>query len=517
MRSSGILMPVFSLPGKYGIGCFSKKAYEFVDFLSEAGQTLWQILPLGPTSYGDSPYQSFSTFAGNPYFIDLEELVRMGLLKEDEINEKGLDKKHGKIDYAFQYNTRFDLLRKAYERSDISNDPEFKKFISDEADWLEDYALYMAVKATFDNKSLEFWDNDIRVRKPDALETYREKYKKDVLFFEFMQYEFDREWKKLKAYANSKGVSIIGDIPIYVSADSADVWANPRLFQLDGDLRPTRVAGCPPDDFAVKGQLWGNPLYDWEYHEKTGYDWWKKRMAKCAALYDIIRIDHFRGFDHFYSIPADAEDAINGKWIEGPGAKLFKQLQPELDKTNTGIIAEDLGFITDSVRELVKDTGYPNMKVIEFAFDPEDKGGTNDFLPFNYDKNCIAYTGTHDNETVMAWLKRIDKKTYKYVEKYVGGYTKGRKELAKAVVREVIASPAKFAIIPIQDYLLLGEEGRINTPSTLGGNWEWRVDENALTDKLAKHIKSLTSMYGRNYIPKNKESEKGDNDVSPVQ
>ena len=508
MRSSGILMPVFSLPGKYGIGCFSKKAYEFVDFLSEAGQSLWQILPLGPTSYGDSPYQSFSTFAGNPYFIDLEELVKAGLLQESEIKETGLDKKTGKIDYAFLYNTRFGLLRRAYERSDIEKNAEFKKFVDAESEWLEDYALYMAIKASFNNQSLESWDEDIRTREPEALKEYSDKYRDDTLFFEFIQFEFDREWKKLKAYANSKGVSIIGDIPIYVSADSADVWANPKLFQLDKDLRPTRVAGCPPDDFAVKGQLWGNPLYDWEYHEKTGYDWWKKRMEKCADLYDVIRIDHFRGFDQFYSIPGDAGDAVNGKWIDGPGIKLFKALQPELDKKGTGIIAEDLGFVTDTVRKLVKDTGYPNMKVIEFAFDPEDDARTNDFLPFNYDKNCIAYTGTHDNETVMEWLTRVDKKTYKYIRKYIGGSVKIKKDIARSIIKEVIASPAQYAIIPIQDYLLLGEEGRINTPSTLGGNWEWRVDEHMLTDKLARKIKYLTSMYGRNYVSKETETDK---------
>ena len=499
-------MPVFSLPGKYGIGCFSKKAYDFIDFLSEAGQSLWQILPLGPTSYGDSPYQSFSTFAGNPYFIDLEELIKIGLLQESEINETGLNKKTGKIDYAFLYNTRFDLLRKAYERANIKNNPEFQNFINSESEWLEDYALYMAIKASFNNRSLEFWDKDIRIREPKALKKYSDKYSDDVLFFEFIQFEFDREWKKLKAYANSKGVSIIGDIPIYVSGDSADVWANPKLFQLDQDLRPTRVAGCPPDDFAVKGQLWGNPLYDWEYHEKTDYDWWKKRMEKCADLYDVIRIDHFRGFDQFYSIPGDAEDAVNGKWINGPGTKLFRALQPELDKKGTRIIAEDLGFITDTVRKLVKETGYPNMKVIEFAFDPEDEARTNDFLPFNYDKNCVAYTGTHDNETVMAWLNRIDKKTYKYIRKYVGGLIKRKSDVARSIIKEVIASPAKYAIIPIQDYLLLGEEGRINIPSTLGGNWQWRLDEHMLTSKLAREIRNLTSMYGRNYVLNGKES-----------
>ncbi|MBP7060083.1 MAG: 4-alpha-glucanotransferase [Lachnospiraceae bacterium] len=508
MRSSGILMPVFSLPGKYGIGCFSKKAYEFIDFLSEAGQSLWQILPLGPTSYGDSPYQSFSTFAGNPYFIDLEELIKIGLLQESEIKETGLDKKTGKIDYEFLYNTRFDLLRKAYERADIENNPEFQNFVNNESEWLEDYALYMAVKASFNNRSLEFWDKDIRIREPKALKKYSDKYRDDVLFFEFIQFEFDREWKKLKAYANSKGVSIIGDIPIYVSGDSADVWANPKLFQLDQELRPIRVAGCPPDAFAVKGQLWGNPLYDWEYHKETDYDWWKKRMEKCADLYDVIRIDHFRGFDQFYSIPGDAEDAVNGKWINGPGTKLFRALQPELDKKGTRIIAEDLGFITDTVRKLVKETGYPNMKVIEFAFDPDDDARTNDFLPFNYDKNCVAYTGTHDNETVMAWLKRIDKRTYQYIRKYVGGLFESKRDVARSIIKEVIASPAKYAIIPIQDYLLLGEEGRINIPSTLGGNWQWRLDENMLTPKLARKIRNLTSMYGRNYVSKEKASNK---------
>ena len=496
-RSSGILMPIFSLPGNYGIGGFSKEAYEFVDFLKESGQKLWQILPLGPTSYGDSPYQSFSTFAGNPYFIDLDALVEEKLLTKDECKKYEVKNSQKEIHYDKLYTKRFEVLRIAYSRFDANKDKNFKTFVNRNKDWLPDYALFMAVKGTFGDQGLPAWDRDIRVREPKALAKYQKELKDEVLFFEFLQYEFDKQWFALKKYANKNGIKIIGDIPIYVSADSSDVWSNPKLFELDEDMNPINVAGCPPDDFAVKGQLWGNPLYDWKYHEETGFAWWKKRIEKCSEWYDIIRIDHFRGFDSYYSIKGTAEDAVKGKWRKGPGYKLFKALQEELEKNETGIIAEDLGFITDSVRRLVKKTGFPNMKVLEFAFGPSEDGETNDFLPFNYTPNCIAYTGTHDNSTVKGWLGIIDKKTRSYVADYLNVNPKNDDEIVDGMVRAVLSSPADYAVIPLQDYLGLDDSARINIPSTLGGNWIWRASKKDISRKLAKRINALTKTYSR--------------------
>jgi 4-alpha-glucanotransferase len=510
MRKSGILCPVFSLTGKYGIGSFSREAYEFVDFLAKAGQTYWQILPLGPTSYGDSPYQSFSTYAGNPYFIDLDELKRQKLLTDEELKEADLGSNPEDIDYGKLYQNRFPLLRKAFGRIGSETRDKVLAYRKENQDWVEDYALYMAVKATFDNVALSEWDDDIRLRKPEAMERYRKECREDVDFYIWLQYEFYREWNALKGYANKKGIRIIGDIPIYVSADSADVWAHPELFELDEDYRPTHVAGCPPDGFTADGQLWGNPVYRWDYHKKTGYEWWKMRIGKSALLYDVIRIDHFRGFDQYYSIPGDAVNARHGKWVDGPGMDLFKALKPVLEEKNVGIIAEDLGFITDTVRKLVKDSGFPNMKVLEFAFDVRDTGSANDYLPFNYPRNCVAYTGTHDNETMVGWLLGLDKETFDYVREFADAPKKAdAKEVCRKMVRIALASPADTAIIPIQDHLGLDNSARINTPSTLGNNWRWRMKDGVLTEKLAKEIYKITRIYGRApVLPKEDEEEK---------
>ena len=358
MRTCGILLPVASLPGPYGIGCFSREAYRFIDFLVEAKQTYWQILPIGPTSYGDSPYQSFSTFAGNPYFIDLEELIRQGLLTEEECRAVDFGEDPASIDYEKLYLGRFGLLRKAFSRSNVEQRDDYREFCSRHAFWLEDYALYMAIKARYGGKSYLLWPKEIRDRDEEALLRCRKELDRDVALYCYIQYEFYRQWEKLKAYANEKGLFLIGDIPIYVAPDSADVWANPELFQMkDGKL--TAVAGCPPDGFSPDGQLWGNPLYDWGYHRSEGYRWWIRRMAHCRKLYDVIRIDHFRGFDQYYSIPAGEETAATGQWEDGPGMQLFQALREELGEMQ--IIAEDLGFITDTVRQLVKDTGFPNI------------------------------------------------------------------------------------------------------------------------------------------------------------
>ena len=407
MRASGILLPVFSLWSPNGIGCFSREAYQWVDFLVKAGQRYWQILPLGPTSFGDSPYQSFSTYAGNPYFIDLEALVKEKLLTRAQINAADMGSDERYIDYGKLYHERMPLLKKAYQKSKKTPDPAFVEFWTKNAWWLDDYALFMAVKDVFGGASWDQWAEDIRFRWDNAIWYYKETYKEEVGFYAWLQYIFAKQWRALKDYANEKGVKIIGDLPIYVAYDSADVWAHPELFQLRDDRMPAAVAGCPPDGFSADGQLWGNPLYRWERHRNTGYVWWIGRIEQCFQMYDVVRIDHFRGFDEYYSIPAGDRTAVNGRWEKGPGMELFRAIKNRLGQKE--IIAEDLGYMTDSVRRMVKESGYPNMKVLEFAFDSRDSSGANDYLPHNYETNCVAYTGTHDNETVLGWLSSIKK------------------------------------------------------------------------------------------------------------
>ena len=494
-RSSGILLPVSALPGKYGIGCFAKEAYAFVDFLEAAGQKLWQILPLGQTSYGDSPYQSFSTFAGNPYFISLEALIEEGVLTQSECDEADFGDDETSIDYGKMYAARYVILRKAFERSHLETDADYAKFCEENSFWLDDYALYMAVKADHDAKCWSEWEDDIRLRKPEALEAYREKLAQDIAFYQYLQYKFSRQWEQLKNYANEKGIQIVGDLPIYVAFDSSDAWANPQLFQFDEDCKPIAVAGCPPDGFSATGQLWGNPLYDWPAHKKTGYEWWIRRMATCYKLYDIIRIDHFRGFDSYYAIPAGAPTAESGAWEDGPGYELFETIEKRLGKLN--IIVEDLGFITDSVRELVAKTGWPNMKVLEFAFDSRDDTGANDYIPYVYNKNCVVYTGTHDNETLYGWLDNISKDDRNMVEAYLDEKGADRKRLVHSLVALAMSSVADRCVIPMQDYLCLGNEARMNEPSTLGKNWKWRMGAGKTTDALAKEIYGMSVIYGR--------------------
>ena len=493
MRSSGILMPIFSLPSKYGIGGLTKEAYDFVDFLSDAKQKYWQILPLGPTGYGDSPYQSFSTFAGNPYFIDLDELVKDGLLTEDECVRYDASGDDEYIDYERVYFNRFDLLRIAYERSNIKSNHLFLEFIHDNAYWLDDYALFMAVKREFGGKAWIEWDKDIRVRTPEALERYQRQLWDEIDFFKFQQYYFSKQWKALKHYANDKGIEIVGDIPIYVAFDSSDAWSHPELFDLDNENIPVKVAGCPPDPFAITGQLWGNPLYEWEYHKNTGYDWWVKRIGYCFDLYDVVRIDHFRGFDEYYAIPYGDPTAENGEWKKGPGYDFFATINERLGAKK--IIAEDLGFLTDSVRDLVKQTGYPGMKVLHFAFDSSPHS---EYLPHMIGHNSVIYTGTHDNETSRGWYLRNceeDKRTAKYFDDYTGNDFVDT--AAMAMIRLAMSSVADTCIIMMQDYLNLGNEARINKPSTLGNNWGWRMDKDALDPLLAEEIANITYVYGR--------------------
>lgn len=490
MRRSGILMAVSSIPSKYGIGAFSKEAYAFVDFLAAAGQKLWQILPLGPTGYGDSPYQSFSTFAGNPYFIDLEALIAEGWLTKKDCEGFDFGDDEAYVDYEKIYLARFSVLRLAFENSRIEQNDEFLKFCEENAYWLADYALYMAVKNSFDGKSWTEWDEDIKLRKEAALSHYRKLYAQEILFYEFQQFLFAKQWQALKAYANEKKIKIVGDIPIYVALDSADTWANPELFQLDETCTPTAVAGCPPDAFSATGQLWGNPLYRWEYHKETGYKWWIRRIAHCYKLYDIVRIDHFRGFDEYYSIPYGDPTAEFGKWEQGPGYEIFKALKLALGRIE--VIAEDLGFLTPSVIKLVKKTGYPGMKVLQFAFDSREES---DYLPHNYTQNCVVYTGTHDNETTAGWFESCDRRDRNFAKRYLN--IRGKKDIHWTFIRAALSSVADTAVIPMQDYLGLLNEARMNTPSTLGNNWKWRMAPDACTPELAQQIYTMVKLYGR--------------------
>lgn len=494
-RAAGILLSISSLPSKYGIGCFSKSAYDFVDWLKEAGQTYWQILPLGPTSYGDSPYQSFSTFAGNPYYISLESLIEEGVLKEEECETADFGQKDDDISYKKLYDERYSLLRKAYERSNISEDPAYQKFVAENQWWLSDYALFMAVKDRFEGRPWTKWAEDIRLRYGFAMDYYRKELYFDIEFQQYLQFKFFQQWYALKAYANSKGIQFIGDIPIYVAMDSADTWAHPELFQLDEQNVPTAVAGCPPDGFSATGQLWGNPLYRWDYHRHTGYEWWLSRLWYCFSLYDVVRIDHFRGFDEYYSIPYGEDSAINGHWEKGPGIELFRRVEQCLGWHE--VIAEDLGYVTDSVRQLVRDTGFPGMKVLEFAFDSRDSGSANDYLPHNYPENCVAYTGTHDNETIAGWFDAITKGEQKMARDYLCDQRTPKKLLHKSFISLVMRSNAKTCIIPMQDYLGYNDRCRMNKPSTVGTNWRWRLTKDDLTDGLQEEILYTTKLYGR--------------------
>jgi len=496
MRECGILLPIASLPSKYGIGAFSREAYEFVDQLAEAGQSYWQILPLGPTGYGDSPYQSFSAFAGNPYFIDLEQLIKEGFLTEEECQEADFGEEQAYIDYGKLYESRFLLLKKAFlrwkgqtEKKGVSIDGLLERELVQET---RDYCFYAALKRHFQEKSWIQWDRDVRLRKKEAMETYGKLLAEEVQFYGFQQLMFLRQWKKLKTYANKKGIRFIGDIPIYVAFDSADSWSHPELFQFDEENRPKAVAGCPPDAFSATGQLWGNPLYDWEYHEKTGFQWWMKRMEYCFELYDVVRVDHFRGFDEYYAIPAEAETAINGTWEKGPGIALFETMKRTFGKVN--IIAEDLGFLTPSVYKLLEDTGFPGMKVLQFAF---STGERSVYLPYFYEHNCVVYTGTHDNDTVRGWYETMDEAEKQFTRDYLDNAHTPEAEVSWNFIRLAVASVADLAIVPLQDYLCIGKEGRINTPSTLGGNWTWRLRKGEFTPEVRKRCRKLNAVYGR--------------------
>ena len=491
-RAAGILMPISSLPSEYGIGCFSKSAYEFVDWLKKAGQSYWQILPLGPTSYGDSPYQSFSTFAGNPYFISLEALVEEGVLTKAECEAVDWGKVKGSIDYKKIYEGRYPLLRKAYERSNVHENEAYQQFVKENSWWLSDYALFMAVKDRFDGVEWKLWADDIKLRWGPAMDYYREELYFDIEFHQYMQFKFYEQWMQLKTYANKKGIQIIGDIPIYVAMDSADTWAHPELFQLDEENVPVAVAGCPPDGFSATGQLWGNPLYRWGYHKETGYQWWISRLAYVFRLYDVVRIDHFRGFDEYFSIPYGAETAVDGHWEKGPGMDLFNTVKEKLGDVD--VIAEDLGYLTESVIEMVKESGYPGMKVLQFAFDSRE---ASDYLPHNYERNCVVYTGTHDNDTILGWYYVMSEEDREFSKEYMGNAKSADEELPWDFIRMSMESVANLAVTPMQEFLGLGTEARINYPSTLGNNWKWRLLPGQFTLELAKRIHRLTQITAR--------------------
>ncbi len=488
-RNCGVLMHITSLPSPYGIGTLGKDAENFAEWLKSAGQSFWQVLPIGPTGYGDSPYQPFSSFAGNPLMIDLDELCEHGLLDKSDCENADYGADPAFVDYAKISATRDVLLRKAFAK--FTDDVGYTSFVLEEAEWLDDYALFTALKKQFGGVSWSEWDEDIKLRTPEALERYREELKEEIRFVKWCQYIFFRQWNRFHSVCKSKGISIIGDIPIYVAPDCADVWAHPELFELDEKLCPKRVAGVPPDYFSKTGQLWGNPLYNWDEMKKTGFDWWIKRVKKSAQLYDMLRIDHFRAFDTYYAIPFGAETAEHGNWEKGPGTDLFDAIKNQLGDVN--IIAEDLGDIFDSVKQLLSKCGFPGMKVLQFGFNPEFSD--NDHLPHNYPKNSVCYTGTHDNATFVQWFKEADAKSRKMAKKYLD--KRAFKRLNYCAIRAAYASPSDLAIIPMQDVLGLDKRGRMNVPSTLGGNWSWRMVKKQLRAKDASRLYDLAVTYMR--------------------
>lgn len=490
MRKSCILMHISSLPSNYGIGKLGQEAYNFVDFLCQSGVKCWQILPLSPTSYGDSPYQSFSVNAGNPYFIDFEMLEDEGLLEHSDFCNIEWDSEPRNVNYEIIYNNCFNVLRKAYENFNPKKSPAYRDFIDKNRNWIGSYALFMALKFKNDGKAWYEWEHGIAMRETDALSKAKTELKKDIGFFKFIQFKFYEQWFRLKSYANECGIEIIGDIPIYCAYDSVEAWANPRLFCFDKKKRPTDVAGCPPDNFSPTGQLWGNPLYNWEYHKKNNYKWWIDRIAFASKVYDIVRIDHFRGFESYYAIPFGNETAEDGEWRKGPNSELFRLAEQKLGKLN--IIAEDLGFITPEVRKMLDETGYPGMKVLQFAFD----NGKNEHLPHNFTTtNCFAYTGTHDNETLTGWVRSLSPKNLKFAKKYLG--EKKIQKLPYAVIKSAWGSVAEVAVAQIQDFLNSPPENRMNTPSTLGTNWQFRTLKSDFSSSLAKKIKKLNKIYNR--------------------
>ena len=487
-RASGIIMPVFSLPGKYGIGTFGKEAYDFIDFLSDAGQKYWQVLPMGPTDCGNSPYSSLSVFAGNQNFIDLEQLIEEGAVDRKEVEM--IDWGSGDVDYDKVIPGKKKILKSAYLKAYGSVKEEVSDFAENNISWIYDYALYMALKEHFDGLPWYEWEDDIRLREQEAVEKYRSELKDSINYHIYVQYLFFKQWDKLKKYAEDKDVKFIGDIPIYAAMDSADVWASPENFQLDEKNMPVDVAGVPPDYFSEEGQLWGNPLYDWEAMKNDGYGWWIRRIGAAERLYDVIRIDHFRGLESYWAVPATEKTAVNGEWRKGPGLDFIERIKGWF--CGIEIIAEDLGILTDDVRELLKNSGFPGMKVLQFAF---DDSGNSDYLPHKYDKNCVCYGGTHDNATIKEWLETGDKKEIEFAREYFGINKKDNFNFG--IIRGGMASVADTFITQMQDYLELGKDARTNIPGIAFGNWKWKMEEGAATKQLAEKILKMTKLYGR--------------------
>ena len=493
-RSSGILFHPTSLPGKYGIGTLGKEAYAFIDFLKKSRQKLWQIFPLGPTGYGDSPYQSFSSFAGNPYLIDFDLLIEAHLLSEEDLRDVFFGDNEEYIDYGAIYNQKYPLLRKAYENFKSSDNHEMKEnlehFKRENASWLNDYSLYISLKNHFNGLPWNEWAHDIKNREHGAMEHYRNELADDIEYHNFIQFLFFKQWGDVKRYANENGIKIIGDIPIFVAADSSDAWANPEIFLFDEERKPVKVAGVPPDYFSATGQLWGNPLYNWQKLKETNYSWWVERVRANLSTCDIIRIDHCRGFEAYWAVPYGDDTAINGQWEPGPGIDLFNAIKSQLGELP--IIAEDLGLMTQGVIDLREATGFPGMKILGFAF---DSGEENDYLPHTYTKNCVVYTGTHDNDTLIGWFQKAKEEDRQFARDYLN--SRSDDEIHWDAIRGAWSSVASMAISPVQDFLGLGSEARINTPGVAAGNWQWRLRHGVLTDELAERIAKLTRVYSR--------------------
>ena len=493
-RSSGILFHPTSLPGKYGIGTLGKEAYAFIDFLKKSRQKLWQIFPLGPTGYGDSPYQSFSSFAGNPYLIDFDLLIEAHLLSEEDLRDVFFGDNEEYIDYGAIYNQKYPLLRKAYENFKSSDNHEMREnlehFKRENASWLNDYSLYISLKNHFNGLPWNEWAHDIKNREHGAMEHYKNELADDIEYHNFIQFLFFKQWGDVKRYANENGIKIIGDIPIFVAADSSDAWANPEIFLFDEERKPVKVAGVPPDYFSATGQLWGNPLYNWQKLKETNYSWWVERERANLSTCDIIRIDHFRGFEAYWAVPYGDDTAINGQWEPGPGIDLFNAIKSQLGELP--IIAEDLGLMTQGVIDLREATGFPGMKLLGFAF---DSGEENDYLPHTYTKNCVVYTGTHDNDTLIGWFQKAKEEDRQFARDYLN--SRSDDEIHWDAIRGAWSSVASMAISPVQDFLGLGSEARINTPGVAAGNWQWRLRHGVLTDELAERIAKLTRVYSR--------------------
>lgn len=490
-RGSGVLMHISSLPGPFGIGTLGKNAYKFIDFLAKAGQSYWQILPVCPTGYGNSPYQSFSTFAGNPYFIDFDLLKKDGLLAKKDYEGIDWGSDPTSADFGLLYVRRNELFEKLQNNFEKKIPADYKAFCRKNKFWLEDFALFMAVKDAHNGASFMDWEKDIRLREEEAVKAWSKKCQRRIEYYKMLQYLFFKQWKDLRAYAASKDIKIIGDIPIYVSADSADVWTHPENFLLSKKGVPLEVAGCPPDAFTDKGQLWGNPVYNWKALKEDGYGWWKQRIKSSLEIYDILRIDHFRGFESFYCIKYGAEDAKNGKWRKGPGVDLFREVEKALGKVP--IIAEDLGYLTPKVHKMLRDCGFPGMKVIQFAFGGDD---TNTYLPHNIPENSIVYTGSHDNDPINGWVASCSPAELDHAMKYFK--LTDKTQMRETMMKAALESKAFVCILTMQDLIGLGHEARMNFPSSVGENWKWRATEEQITAEQAAWLKKASKAAGRN-------------------